>query len=128
MSGRVVHFEIPADDVERAKGFYRDAFGWTLNSMPDMNYTMVGTTPTDERGMPKEPGAINGGMMQRQEPLTTPVVTVDVDDIDKTLERVESLGGSTVIPRQPVADMGFVAYFRDSEGNLMGLWQNASTS
>ena len=45
MSGRVVHFEIPADDVGRAEEFYRSAFGWTLNSMPDMGYTMVSTTP-----------------------------------------------------------------------------------
>jgi hypothetical protein len=66
-------------------------------------------------------------MMRREEPLTTPVITVDVDDIDKALGKVESLGGSTVIPRQPVGDMGFVAYFRDPEGNVMGLWQNAGT-
>ena len=125
MSGRVVHFEIPADDIERARDFYREAFGWNVSPMPEMDYTMLGTTPTDERGMPAEPGSINGGMMRRQDPLTTPVVTVDVDDIDKALERIGSLGGSTVIPRQAVGDMGFVAYFRDCEGNLLGLWQNA---
>jgi uncharacterized protein len=128
MSGRVVHFEIPADDVERAKGFYRDAFGWNLNPMPEMNYTIVSTTPTDESGMPTEPGSINGGMMQREQPLGSPVIVLDVDDIDKSLEKVESLGGSTVVPRQAVGDMGFAAYFKDSEGNIMGLWQNATPS
>jgi predicted enzyme related to lactoylglutathione lyase len=125
MSGRVVHFEIPADDVPRAQAFYREAFGWTMNSMPDMGYTMVSTVPTDERGMPAEPGAINGGMLARQDPVTSPVVTIDVDDIDRALGRVEELGGKTVRPKLAVGDMGFAAYFTDSEGNVMGLWENA---
>lgn len=125
MSGRVVHFEIPADDVGRAQQFYRQAFGWTLEAWPEMNYTMVRTTPTNEQGMPSEPGAINGGMFPREGVLTGPIVTIDVQDIDQALQTIESLGGSTVLAKQPVGDMGFAAYFRDSEGNVMGLWQNA---
>jgi predicted enzyme related to lactoylglutathione lyase len=125
MSGRVVHFEIPADDVARAEEFYRSAFGWNLSSMPDMGYTMVSTTPTDEQGAPKDPGAINGGMFKREGQLSTPVITIDVDDIDKALETVAANGGSTVQGKQPVMDMGYAAYFKDSEGNLMGLWQTA---
>ena len=125
MSGRVVHFEIPVDDVERASGFYREAFGWQLNAMPDMGYTMVSTTPTNEQGMPSEPGAINGGLFRREGDLRTPVITIDVDDVDKALETIQSLGGTTVLPPQKVMDMGFAAYFTDPEGNLMGLWQNA---
>ncbi len=125
MSGRVVHFEIPADDVARAEEFYRSAFGWNLNAMPDMGYTMVSTTPTDDQGAPKDPGAINGGMLKREGPVTSPVITIDVDDIDKALETIGSLGGSTVTAKQPVMDMGFAAYFRDTEGNVVGLWQNA---
>jgi uncharacterized protein len=125
MSGRVVHFEIPADDVSRAETFYREAFGWTMNSIPDMGYTMVSTVPTDEKGMPKEPGAINGGMLARQEPVTGPVITIDVDDIDGALERIEKLGGKVLRPKTAVGDMGHAAYFRDSEGNAVGLWQNA---
>src|SRR4029453_5659606 len=66
MSDKVVHFEIPADDVERAQVFYRDAFGWTINAMPEMGYTIVMTTESDEAGTPVERGAINGGMLQRQ--------------------------------------------------------------
>jgi predicted enzyme related to lactoylglutathione lyase len=125
MSGRVVHFELPADDVERARNFYRDAFGWQLDPMPELDYTIVRTTPTDERGMPTEPGAINGGMFARQSPFNGPVITVDVDDIDQALARVEELGGKTVMGRQAVGDMGFTGYFTDTEGNLVGLWQNA---
>jgi uncharacterized protein len=125
VSGKVVHFEIPADDVERAQAFYREAFGWRIDSMPDFNYSMVGTTATDEAGRPTEPGAINGGMLPRQDPITSPVVTIDVDDIDAALARIEKLGGKTVLARQAVGEMGFSAYFTDSEGNLLGLWQNA---
>jgi predicted enzyme related to lactoylglutathione lyase len=126
MSDRVVHFEIPADDLGRAREFYQAAFGWELTSVPGMDYTMVRTTGTDEQGMPTEPGAINGGMLPRRTPVTTPVLTIAVEDIDKALDTIGTLGGSTVLPRQPVMDMGFTAYFTDSEGNLMGLWQNAS--
>lgn len=128
MSGQVVHFEIPADDLERAREFYRSAFGWTMQVMPDMEYTGLMTTPSDEQGMPKDPGAINGGMFQREAQLRTPIVTISVDDIDAVLETISSLGGSTVSPKQSVMDMGFAAYFTDSEGNLMGLWQNAPAS
>jgi predicted enzyme related to lactoylglutathione lyase len=125
MTGRVVHFEIPFDDGDRARSFYADAFGWNVMHMPDMGYTMVSTGPTDEQGPPSEPGFINGGMLQREAPVGSPVVTVDVEDIDGTLEKIEKLGGTTVIAKQAVADMGFSAYFKDTEGNLMGLWQNA---
>ena len=126
MSGHVVHFEIPADDMERAKRFYQSAFGWQLTTMPGMDYTMVGTVASNDQGTPTEPGAINGGMFQRQEPRTTPIVTVDVADIDKALETITSLGGLVALGKQDVMGMGFTAYFTDTEGNLMGLWQNAT--
>jgi predicted enzyme related to lactoylglutathione lyase len=123
MAGRVVHFEIPAEDQDRAKEFYTSAFGWNITTMPEIGYTSLGTIPTDEQGMPTEPGAINGGMFRREGELTGPIITVDVDDIDAALEKIGSLGGSTVRARGAVPQMGYFAYFRDSEGNLMGLWQ-----
>ncbi|MDX6325691.1 MAG: uncharacterized protein QOK15_2045 [Nocardioidaceae bacterium] len=126
MTGRVVHFEIPTDDLSRAQNFYGQAFGWSMTSIPEAEYLLVSTIETDDQGTPTEPGAINGGMLKRSEPVTHPIVTIHVDDIDKTLEAVERLGGSTVVPRQPVMDMGFTAYVKDSEGNTIGLWQNAS--
>ena len=125
MSDSIVHFELPADDLERAQGFYRDTFGWVMNPMPQMSYVIVSTTPTDEKGMPKEPGAINGGMLARAEPVTAPVVTIAVDDVDDALRRVESHGGSVVHGKEAVGDMGFSAYIKDTEGNVVGLWQNA---
>ena len=124
MSGRVVHFEIPYDDGDRARRFYSETFGWQLQEMPGMEYTLVVSGPSGERG-PSEPGFINGGLMERAQPVGGPVLVVDVDDIEAALEEVESLGGTTVSTKQAVGEMGFAAYFNDSEGNLMGLWQNA---
>ena len=123
MSGRVVHFEIPFDDGDRARAFYQSAFGWDVNHVPDLDYTMVSTGPTSQEQGPSEPGYIGGGMLQRSELSQGPVITVDVDDIDATLAKVEQLGGKTVRPKQEVGHMGYAAYFNDSEGNLMGLWQ-----
>ena len=125
MSGRVVHFELPADDMERAKSFYAQAFGWTLNTMPEFDYTLVVTTAVDAEGAPTEPGAINGGMAVRGGPITTPVVTIEVDDIDAALTAVEKLGGIRIREKTPVGGMGFTGYFTDPEGNVVGLWQNA---
>jgi predicted enzyme related to lactoylglutathione lyase len=122
---KVVHFEVPFDDADRAHTFYREAFGWQLASMPGMGYTIVTTTATDESGRPGEPGGINGGMLAKQGPITSPVITIGVDDLDDALARVEKLGGKVAIGRQPVGDMGFAAYVHDTEGNLIGLWQNA---
>ena len=124
MTGRVVHFEIPFDDQERAHRFYAEAFGWTLNSLPEMHYVLATTGPSDQ-GPPSEPGFINGGLMERAQPVGGPVLVVDVDDIEAAREKVESLGGATVSAKQAGGEMGFAAYFQDCEGNLMGLWQNA---
>ena len=127
MSGRVVHFEIPFDDRDRAHGFYEKAFGWQLMPMPEMDYTMAMSGPSGDRG-PTEAGYIDGGMMKREEPFTAPNVVIDVENIETALKAVNEAGGSTVVERQQVGDMGFSAYFRDSEGNLMGLWETATES
>ncbi|HEY6237846.1 MAG TPA: VOC family protein [Thermoplasmata archaeon] len=121
--GSVVHFEIPADDLKRAQKFYAKTFGWQIMPMPEMGYTMVGTTPTDADGMPKESGAINGGMAERGAPLSHTVVTVNVDEIDAALKRIVKNGGKVVRKKMAIGPMGFTAYFRDSEGNVVGLFQ-----
>ncbi len=122
----VVHFEIPADDMERAKKFYKSIFGWKLEDMssPQMKYTMAQTTETDKEGMPKKPGAINGGMTQRMSKGESPRVVVDVKSIDATIKKVTANGGKVLAPRMPVMDMGFYALCTDCEGNLLGLWEN----
>lgn len=129
MSGRVVHFEVPFEDGDRARGFYKEAFGWNISQIPEMSYTMVSSGPTSEQGMPSEPGFINGGMFQKDSyGVGTPVITVEVDSIDAALERVAALGGTTVVPKETIGDMGWAAYFKDTEGNVMGLWQSAPST
>jgi uncharacterized protein len=125
---KVVHFEIPADDLERAKSFYGSVFDWELNTMQmdEGEYTIATTTPVDESSMPTEPGAVNGGLMQRSDETPWPVITIDVDDIEQSLKDVEAAGGSTVTPRTPIPGMGAFGYFKDPEGNVMGLWETSA--
>jgi predicted enzyme related to lactoylglutathione lyase len=127
MTGKVVHFEIPFDDGNRARSFYSQAFGWQVMEMPEMGYTMVTTGPSDMQTGPSEPGFINGGMFQRSAefPGKGPNVVIDVPDIDDALGKVKDAGGTVVKERFPVGDMGFSAYFADTEGNLVGLWETA---
>jgi predicted enzyme related to lactoylglutathione lyase len=106
MSGRVVHFEIPYDDADRASGFYASAFGWQMMPMPEMNYTMVMSGPSGDQG-PTEPGFINGGMMKREEPFTGPNLVIDVANIEDALKAVNEAGGTTISERDAVGDMGF---------------------
>jgi uncharacterized protein len=126
---KVVHFEIPAEDLDRAKNFYGSVFGWKLETMPmpGGEYTSVMTTPVDEQTQqPTEPGAINGGMMKRDERTPSPVITVDVEAIDDALKEIEASGGTTVTPRTAIPGMGAFAYFKDPEGNVLGLWETTT--
>ncbi len=120
----VIHFEIPVDQLDRAKAFYKDLFGWEMSSVPEFNYTSIRTAPSDHSG-PKDRGQINGGMLQRHPDLTSPTVTIQVEDIDTLLLDIEKQGGSITVPKRKIGTNGFLAYFKDPEGNVIGLWQPA---
>ncbi len=124
---KVVHFEIPAMNVERAQKFYSSVFDWKITAMPEMKYTIVSTGPTSDEGMPSEPGFINGGLMEKKDPLTSPIITISVADIQQAITEIKKAGGTLIKEPVKVADMGLSAYFKDPEGNLMGLWQNLSS-
>jgi uncharacterized protein len=126
MSGKVIHFEIPADDPKRANQFYSATFGWKANVLPGMDYTMVSTGPVDDHGMPTESGFVGGGIGKRGGNLVHPVVTILVDDITAMETTIEKNGGKILQRKQPIGDgsMGHTAYFKDSEGNVMGLFQS----
>ena len=123
---KVVHFEIPADDVERARKFYQEIFGWDIQKvpMPEMEYYIVTTVETDENRMPKETGAINGGMMPRQTKGEQPVIVINVPDLAGYLDKIRAAGGTVLVPTQQVGDMGLYARIQDTEGNVIGLWQD----
>lgn len=122
---KVVHFEVPADDIDRAKKFYQDVFEWQTQDMPEMDYVLAMTVPTDENQMPTEPGAINGGIAKRSGIVKQPSFSMDVEDIDAALKKIVAAGGTVVREKTSVGPMGFIAYFNDTEGNLLSLWQNA---
>jgi len=119
----VVHFEITASDVTRAKEFYKKTFSWSLDDVPDMEYTIVRTTEVDSKRMPKEPGMINGGMMKKNAKIKNPVITISVINLDESMQMIKKNGGKIIEDKQKVGDMGFSAYFQDTEGNVMGLFQ-----
>ncbi len=121
---KVVHFEIPFDNKARAMKFYGDAFGWLLQDMPEMNYVMASTVEVDQQYKPKEPGAINGGLFQRPAEAPTPTIYVGVSSIDAALEKVKKAGGTVVTPNTPIPGMGAYARVKDTEGNVIGLFQS----
>jgi predicted enzyme related to lactoylglutathione lyase len=129
---KVQHFEIPVDDIARAKKFYAGVFGWgTMDfPMPGMQYVGLHTGPVDEKNMPKDSGFINGGMFQRSPkfPLTGPTIAMTVDDIDASLKKVKAAGGEVMMEKMQIADMGLYAYIKDTEGNVIGIWQNLKPS
>ena len=122
----VVHFEIPVDDAQRASTFYSETFGWQLTKVPmqGMDYWMVTTVETDEKRMPKKPGAINGGLTPRDETAKTPVIVINVPNVDDYIKKVEAAGGKVVMPKQTVGNMGYYARVTDSEGNVIGIWED----
>lgn len=121
---KVVHFEIPADNLPRAKKFYHGVFGWELTDVPGMDYTLVTTVATSKDQKPKEPGAINGGMLKRSKDYQSPVIVINVPSVDAYLKKIEKAGGKVVAPKHQVGDMGFYARVKDTEGNVIGIWQD----
>jgi hypothetical protein len=126
---RVTHFHIPADNMRRAKIFYREIFGWEFTETGmDQDYTMATTVKTDEKQMPLESGAINGALFLRRRPEESPSVVVSVEDIQSYVKKVKHAGGVIVSPVAQVEDFGLFAEIRDTEGNLLGLWQDLTES
>lgn len=114
---RVVHFEIPADDPERAIRFYEKVFGWRIEKWDGpIEYWLVMTGPEDEPG-------IDGGLARREDPATGVENTIDVKDLDASLAEVRSGGGEVIRPRMAVPGVGWMAYIKDTEGNIFGLMQ-----
>lgn len=120
----VTHFEITYDEKERAMEFYKTVFGWKMIDMPEMQYTVVHTTETDKKGMTKKTNVINGGMMQKTDSASSPVIVVKVKSLDDTVKKVEAKGGKVVMPKVEVGDMGYYARVTDTEGNVIGIWED----
>ncbi len=121
---KVVHFEIPYDDQQRAQKFYQDVFGWQINKFADMDYYIATTCKTDPKTMmPTELGAINGGFLKKDPTGEHPVIVIAVPSVDEHIKKIESAGGKVVMPTMKVGDFGLYARVADTEGNVIGIWQ-----
>ena len=123
----IAYFEIPADNVDRAKHFYHTLLGWKIEPTktamdPDMMKTME--YQDVKTGEPKE-GTMNmGGMYKRQMPQQAALLNyIMVDNIDKVLAKVEKLGGKIAMPKMVIKSVGETAVIMDTEGNAIGLWK-----
>jgi len=101
--------------------FYEYTFNWLTNPIPELNYTILTTTEVDDKNLPKEPGAINGGLLQRGNKKNF-LLAIRVENIDEALKKVASLGGKVRRGKMAVPKMGLPAYFQDTKGNVLGLW------
>jgi len=125
---KVVFFNIPAEDIERAKKFYTEIFGWNIGETEIPGYQLVKTAETDDNNIPKERGAINGGLYERFNSDERTEITIEVSSIDDYLKKIEDLGGSTVTGKIPIHDIGFYAEFSDTENNIIGLFQDIKSA
>jgi predicted enzyme related to lactoylglutathione lyase len=115
---RPIHFEIPAENPERAMTFYKNVFGWTFQKWDGpMPYWLITTGPNTEPG-------INGGLMPRQHPEQPCVNTMAVADLDESLATVAANGGQSVVPKMAIPGVGWLAYCKDTEGHIFGIMQN----
>lgn len=116
MGNRVTHFEIPANDPEKSINFFREVFGWTFQKFGNDDYWIAIT------GDEKTPG-INGAIMKKRDPNQPIVNTIQVENLERHVLKIQTAGGKIVVPKMPVPGVGWLAYFTDLEGNIHGIWQ-----
>lgn len=114
---RPVHFELPVEDQARAAAFYETVFGWDIQQWEGAPYWLATTGPDTEPG-------INGALGQKSENFAVPMFVIDVPDIEAAMASVEAAGATIVHPKSPIPGVGYSAYFTDTEGNRMGLFES----
>ena len=123
MDHTLIHFEIPAIDVEKLKAFYEKVFGWKIvQAGGPIEYWVIQTVPTDDKGMLMRPG-VNGGMYNKQIPEGKPINYFSVESISDFLEKIVKLGGKVTQPKEEVPEVGWIAAAEDPEGNHFALIQ-----
>ncbi len=119
---RVTHFEISADDPERAIKFYADAFGWKIKKWEGpMDYWLITTGPEDQPG-------IDGGLMKREHPGASITNTIDVPSANEFISKITEAGGKIVAPKQSIPGVGYFAYCQDTEGNTFGIMEEDTSA
>jgi len=115
---RVVHFELAADDPERAIQFYQNVFGWQIQKWEGPQDYWLATT--GEQGTP----GIDGAIMRRNPNMPAVVNTIGVASLDEALAKLTANGGTIVEPKMTIPHVGYLAYCKDTEGNFFGIIQN----
>ncbi len=118
MAHRPDHFEIPADEPESLVAFYRELLGWTFSKVAGFDYWSCKTADGKD-----DSTGINGAITKKQYREQSVTNYITVADIEVLLRRVEQLGGKILVPRSPVAGMGWYAIVMDPESNPIGFWQ-----
>lgn len=114
---RVIHFELPADNPERAADFYRTVFGWQIQKWQGpQDYWLISTGPEGQPG-------INGGLLRRPNPGAVTCNTIDVASVDEAVANITKHGGKNVVPKMAIPGVGHLAYCTDTEGNVFGVMQ-----
>ena len=118
---RVVHFEIHAEDPPRAINFYASVFGWQFSQWGDQEYWIIVTGPSEQPG-------INGGLLPRRgqidgQAVIAYVCTIDVASLDATIAAIEANHGTLALPKMAMPGVGWLAYYKDTEGNIFGVMQ-----
>ncbi len=114
----IVHFDIPADNLERAKKFYKDLFDWEIESVPGpMEYYNIATKNENQEA------GVGGGMGQRQQQGSGITNYIGVSSVDEYIKKVEQLGGKIIMPKTTIPGFGYLAVFLDTENNPLGLWE-----
>lgn len=117
MSNRVVHFEIPCDDPQKTMNFFTEVFGWKFQQFGTEDYWSVQT------GEDNSPG-INGGLMKKKNQHQPVANSIDVVNMDAYLIKIENAGGMIVVPKMPIPALGWLAYFKDPDGNIHGVYEH----
>jgi uncharacterized protein len=117
----VVHFEIPASKEERAIKFYKKVFGWDIQEY-QKGYSIAMTSESGRGGRPRQAGMINGAIYKGKK-RDSPVIVIGVSSVRRYLKKVSNSGGQVITDPMEVEGMGIYAKIRDTEGNVMGLWE-----
>ena len=121
MSNRVVHFEIPCNEPEKTMAFFKTVFGWNFQQFGPEAYWIAIT------GDEKTPG-INGAVMKKKDPAQPLVNSFNVENLDTTVKSIEKAGGQVVVPKTAIPTVGYLAYFKDPDGNIHGIWQQDASA
>jgi len=120
----IVHFDIPATDLEKLKTLYSKLFNWKIYRAPGpIDYWMIETVPVNEQGMLLRPG-VNGGMYKKEQPVIKPVNYILVENIDESIQNIKTLGGTITRQKQEVPGVGWIALAIDPEGNPFAVLQS----